>query len=268
MNGRPPVTLRFGDFEFNCLSGELRRRGLRVRLTPQARTLLRSLLSMPIRAHSREEIHEELWPGRPFMNLDHALNKVIHSVREALGDTGPNSRFIETLPRIGYRFYPEWLQPGTAPDTRNCDAVYSIAVLPLSSGGPNPNPKLDFLGSRIAAALTNALTGIQGLRVLAQGTVKSRFVFGASPHILGESLGVRAVLCGELILHDNSLFVREELIDVSDGAQISSGQAERDFKAGEYSEKELAEEILCQLRPMILSLLQSILSADQAVRAS
>ena len=253
MNGRPAFNLRFGDFEFNQFSGELRRRGLRVRLTPQVRTLLRLLLSMPIRGHSREEIHEELWPGRAFMNLDHALNKVIHSVREALGDTGPNSRFIETLPRFGYRFFPEWLQSNFENEVPFDGANgYPIAVLPMQVSGTSP--ELLFAGGRITSALTDALSGMDGLRVRAERTVRHHLTKCSDPQRTGESMGVHAVLSGELALHDRELLVRMELIDVYDGAQLSAAETELSLPFEKHNEKKIVDQVMERMKPCLLTL--------------
>ena len=253
MIDRPPVSLRFGDFEFNRLTGDLRRSGLRVRLTPQARTLLCLLLSMPIRAHSREEIHSELWPGRAFMNLDPALNKVIHSVREALGDTGPHSRFIETLPRFGYRFFPEWLHSASESKASfDEDTGFPIAVLPMLV--PGSSPELSFAGSRITSALTDALSEVPGLRVRAEKTVRHHLTKFADPQKTGESMGVNAVLSGEIILHERELFVRTELIDVYDGAQLSAAETEMPIPFEKHNEKRIVEDVLGRLKPRLISL--------------
>jgi len=257
------MTHRFGDFEFQQFSGELRRRGLRVRLTPQARTLLRLLLSMPIRAHSREEIHEELWPGRAFMNLDHALNKVIHSVREALGDTGPNSRFIETLPRFGYRFFPEWLQSNFENGVPfDGDSGYPIAVLPMNVSATSP--ELSFAGERITSALTDALSGVDGLRVRAERTVRHHLTKFTDPQKTGESMGVHAVLSGELALHDRELLVRMELIDVYDGAQLSAAETQMPFPIERHIEKRIVDDVLGRLKPRLMTLAarKSVANAD------
>lgn len=266
MNRRPPANLRFGDFEFHQSNGELRRRGLRVRLTPQVRTLLRLLLSLPIRAHSREEIHEELWPGRRFMNLDHALNKVIHSVREALGDNGPNSRFIETLPRFGYRFHPEWLQSDSENDVPVIGANgYPIAVLPVHVFGTSP--ELSFAGDRITSGLTDALSGMEGLRVRAERTVRHHFTKFSDPQRTGESMGVQAVLSGELALHDREVLVRMELIDVYDGAQLSAAETQMPLPLQRDMERRVVDDVIGRLKPRLMTLATKTTTSASAERA-
>jgi cholera toxin transcriptional activator len=101
--------LRFGLYELNPMSGELRRRGLRVRLTPQAMTLLCLLVEPPIRMRTREEIQRRLWPGNTFVDFERSLNKAVYSLREGLGDSATNPRFIETVAQ-GYRFLPAFME--------------------------------------------------------------------------------------------------------------------------------------------------------------
>ena len=96
--------LRFGNFEADLHAGELRRGGLKVRLTGQPFEVLATLLEKPGRVVTREELHQKLWAKDTFVDFEHGLNKAINKVREALGDDADNPRFIETLPRRGYRF--------------------------------------------------------------------------------------------------------------------------------------------------------------------
>lgn len=253
MHGQQPVTLRFGEFEFHSQTGELRRRGLRVRLTPQAKSLLRLLLSLPVRSHSREEIHEELWPSRPYMDLDHALNKAIHSVREALNDTGPNSRFIETIPRFGYRFLAESLRTHSNEEISPDRGLgFPIAVLPLRARGSSSD--LLFIGDRITSALTDALTAIQGLRVRSETTVRNTFTKFVDPQRACESLGVRAILSGNLSVHEDELLVRIEAIDLHDGAQLCSAEIETDFPFERHVEKTIVHNLVDRLKPHLLAL--------------
>jgi DNA-binding winged helix-turn-helix (wHTH) protein len=127
--------LRFGLFELDPVNGELRRRGLRVRLTPQAMTLLCLLVERPIRMRTREEIQRRLWPGNTFVDFERRLNKAVHSLREGLGDSATNPRFIETVAAQGYRFLPVLMEEsGWVGETRSRDGLEYIAVLPIVAG--------------------------------------------------------------------------------------------------------------------------------------
>lgn len=96
--------LRFGVFEANIATGELRRNGRRVKLQPQAFKLLALLLERQGDLVSREEMHRSLWGDDTFVNFDQGLNFAIKNIRQALGDDADRPRYVETLPRRGYRF--------------------------------------------------------------------------------------------------------------------------------------------------------------------
>jgi TolB-like protein/DNA-binding winged helix-turn-helix (wHTH) protein/Tfp pilus assembly protein PilF len=91
-------------FELDPRAGELRKRGLKVRLQQQPSELLHLLLEQPGEVVTREAIRKRLWPADVFVDFDRGLNKAIVKLREALGDSADSPRFIETLPRKGYRF--------------------------------------------------------------------------------------------------------------------------------------------------------------------
>jgi cholera toxin transcriptional activator len=95
---------RFGTFEADAATGELRRRGIRVRINAQPFQLLVMLLERPGELVTREEIAGALWPDGTFVDFEHGVNSAMNRIREALGDSAGNPRFIETLARRGYRF--------------------------------------------------------------------------------------------------------------------------------------------------------------------
>ena len=96
--------LVFGVFELDLVAGELRKRGLRVRLQQQPVQVLAMLLERAGQVVSREELQKALWPADTFVDFDHGLNKAINKIREALGDSAESPRFVETVARRGYRF--------------------------------------------------------------------------------------------------------------------------------------------------------------------
>ena len=96
-------TVRFGVFEVNLDSGELRKQGLKIKLHEQPFTVLAMLLEHPGEVVTRDQLCERLWPKGTFVDADLGLNSAIMKLRTALGDSADNPRFIETLPRRGYR---------------------------------------------------------------------------------------------------------------------------------------------------------------------
>src|SRR5580692_9192557 len=96
--------VQFGIFEADLWAGELRRNGSKVRLQEQPFQILAFLLERPGQLVTREELHGRLWPRDTFVDFDHGLNAAIKRLRDALGDSAENPRFVETLARRGYRF--------------------------------------------------------------------------------------------------------------------------------------------------------------------
>jgi cholera toxin transcriptional activator len=95
---------RFGVFEADGATGEVRRQGVRIKLNAQPFQVLMMLLGRPGEVLTREEISRELWPDGTFVDYEHGVNSAVNRIREALGDTASNPRFVETLARRGYRF--------------------------------------------------------------------------------------------------------------------------------------------------------------------
>jgi eukaryotic-like serine/threonine-protein kinase len=99
-----PGLLRFGTFEVDLRAGELCKQGKRIKLQEQPFQVLAALLQRPSEVVTREDLRRQIWPEDTFVDFDNSLNTAINKLREALGDSAGNPRFIETLPRRGYRF--------------------------------------------------------------------------------------------------------------------------------------------------------------------
>ncbi|MGA8742720.1 MAG: winged helix-turn-helix domain-containing protein [Terracidiphilus sp.] len=131
----PARRYRFGAFEADASTGELRRQGIRIKLNAQPFQVLLMLLERPGEVLTREEISRALWSDGTFVDYDHGVNSAVNRIREALGDTANSPRFVETLARRGYRF--------VAP-------VETIAdnVTPDSGSLPQPEPSAAALESQ------------------------------------------------------------------------------------------------------------------------
>src|SRR6266404_1305185 len=101
---RSSEVFRFGTFEVDVRAGELRKQGVRLKLQEQPLRVLTILLQRPGEVVTREQLRSRNWPADTFVDFDNSLNTSINKLREALGDSADNPRFIETLPRHGYRF--------------------------------------------------------------------------------------------------------------------------------------------------------------------
>jgi len=105
----------FGVFELDLRAGELRKRGLRIRLQEQPFQVLAMLVEQPGEVITREQLQKKLWPADTFVDFDHGLNKAINKIRDALNDSAETPRFVETVARRGYRFLAEVKAADSAP---------------------------------------------------------------------------------------------------------------------------------------------------------
>jgi cholera toxin transcriptional activator len=149
-----PQLLRFGAFEADLQARELRKSGRRLRVQEQPFAILAALIARPGAIVTREELRAELWPADTFVDFDHSLNTAVNKLREVLGDSATEPRFIETVARRGYRFVGE-LQP----------AETSPAVIPSNGTPPAVAPEHDL--PRPHRGLTRTLFGLIQVMYLA-----------------------------------------------------------------------------------------------------
>jgi len=146
--------VRFGVFEADFVAGELRKNGLKVKLHAQPVAVLKILLQRPGEIVTREELQQQLWGSNTFVDFEHGLNKTINKLREALGDNADTPRYIETLPRRGYRF----IAPVTTPK-------------PAEPEAPLPQPKSN---SRLTVVLAGTIALLVALGIYWFGSRMSR----------------------------------------------------------------------------------------------
>src|SRR6266568_2170382 len=130
-------TYRFGVFELDLRVGELRRNGLKVKLQEQPLQVLTLLLDKPGEIVTREDLRNRLWPADTFVDFDHSLNAAIRRLRDALGDSAENPRFVETVARRGYRF----LSPVSS---GNGNGNGTLPVVPEAAEPEIPAPRFRF----------------------------------------------------------------------------------------------------------------------------
>ena len=127
----PPSASRrvvsFGKFEVDLVARELRKNGAKIHLQDQPFQVLALLLENPGQAVAREELRKRLWSTDTFVDFDNGLNTAINKIREALGDSAESQRFIETLPRRGYRFIAPVAPDGSPASTRDLEPLTSVA---------------------------------------------------------------------------------------------------------------------------------------------
>jgi len=146
------AVIRFGPFDADLQTQELRKHGVRLRLPRQSFQILKMLLERPGSLIAREELRQVLWPSDTFVDFDHGLNAAVNRLREALGDSADEPRLVETLPRRGYRFIGEIALPTTAPEPPGATAA---STLPATAE-VLPSANTRWTRPRIGAALLAA----------------------------------------------------------------------------------------------------------------
>src|SRR5689334_17123597 len=185
-------SVRFGVFEFDVRSGELRKQGRRIRLEGQPVQVLIKLLERSGELITRADLKKELWPADTFVNFEQSLNAAVKRLRQALGDSPTNPRFIETLTRRGYRF----IAPVDAAAVSSSSAapvrrrVESLAVLPF--GNTDSDPETEYLADGITESIINHVSRLSAVRVMARSTVFRYKDKTLDPRAVGRKLNVDA----------------------------------------------------------------------------
>src|SRR5437879_8909576 len=142
--------IHFGEFELDAAAGKLYRNGSKLKLQEQPFQILQILLQCPGEVRTREELQQKIWPSDTFVDFDHGINNAIKRLREALGDAAETPRYVETLPRRGYRFIGKI----------ECDVprMRSLVVLPLENLSHDPQHEYvpDGLTERLTTTLANS----------------------------------------------------------------------------------------------------------------
>ncbi len=143
-----PSSIRFGLFELDIRNGELRKNGIRVKLSGQPFQVLAILLEHPGEVVTREELQKRLWPDT-FVDVEHNLNTAINKIREVLGDSSENPRFVETLPRRGYRF----IQPIENPNQERGVSQQDIETKVITASESTTKSRAKFFAYAVAALI-------------------------------------------------------------------------------------------------------------------
>jgi TolB-like protein/DNA-binding winged helix-turn-helix (wHTH) protein len=281
--GPPMLTrrlVRFGVFEVDLTSGELRRQGVRIRLQEQPFQALVALIERPGEVVTREELQKRLWPGDTVVDFDRGLNKAINRVREALGDDADNPRFIETLPQRGYRFLAhvetapaETTSPAVTPrlPSRRMFVIAgglaavpvlsigyrllpsrqrpieSLAVLPLEN--LSGNPAQEYFSDGLTDELIGEVARIASLRVISRTSIM-QYKGGARNSLpaIARELNVDAILEGTVVQSGRRVRITAQLIRAQDDRHLWSEAYERDVTDVLAVQSEVARAVAGQIQ--------------------
>ena len=240
--------VRFGPFEADLDAGELRKRGLKLKLEGKPFQILSLLLERAGEVVTRRELREKLWSPDTYVVFDRNVNTAVNKLRQALGDSADSPRFVETLARRGYRFIAPVEVPGA---TRSgplepAESLHSIAALPFQNVGGDPD--MEYLTDGITERLISSLSQLPEVRVMARSTVfryKGREV---DPQIVGRELGIHAVLTGRVVQQGDALMVAAELVDVATGWRLWGEEYLRKPSGIFDVEEEISRDISAKLK--------------------
>jgi TolB-like protein len=200
----PTHVTRFGIFEVDAQAGELRKDGRRLKVSGQPFEILSALLQHPGKLITRDELRSRLWPDST-VDFDHGLNAAINKLRASLGDFARRPRFIETLPRRGYRFIAPIARP-----------KLMLAVLPFKN--LNRDPEENYFSDGLTQELIThlALLDPQRLGVIAQTSVMQYRQTNKPVHEIGHELAVDYILEGSVRRFGKRVRVAVQLIHAED----------------------------------------------------
>ena len=247
--------LRFDVFELDTAAGELRRHGDRVKLPPQPFRVLELLVRKGGEVVTRTEIRERIW-NDSFVDFEQGLNFCIRQIREALGDTADAPRFIETLPRRGYRF----LVPVEKASTAEPKVIRSLIVLPFRM--LRPDPQTDFLAFSLPDALATSLSGLKSL-VVRSSLAASRYAAGTQDlKTIAAETHVDLIVTGTLLSTGEEIRAAAQLTDASTGTLMCSHSTQVSIGNVFRLQDEMTECIVATLSLQLTSREQRMMKHD------
>jgi len=293
--------VRFGVFTLDVNAGELHNNGQRVKLQEQPLCVLLMLLERPGKAVTREELQARLWPDGTFVDFEHSLNAAIKRLREALDDSADEPRFIETIPRRGYRFIApvEGLDSATAPRRSRAGrylayaalgvilvagtilglniaglrdrllgrpapgAITSIAVLPLRNLSGDPGQ--DYFADGVSEGLITEMGQIRAIRVISFQSVKQFRASNMSLPEIADRLSVDAFLLGSVIRDGERVRVIVQLVHAQPEQQLWAHSYDRDVRDLLALQGELTRTIASEIRATVAPREQARLARTSSV---
>jgi adenylate cyclase len=249
--------VNFGGYRFDVGTGRLWSGTREVRLTPKASAVLKVLVAHAGEPVTKEDLFASVWTDTTV--TDDALTSCIQELRRALEDDAKQPRFIETRHRRGYRFVARLAAGSPAGvvdavdviDSPPAPGISTIAVLPFADMSPGRDQ--DYLCEGLAEELINALTHVDGLRVVARTASFQFRSAGADIREIGRQLGVGTLLEGSVRKADDRLRVTVQLIEVATGYHRWSQRFDRRLDDVFAIEDEIAETVATSLRGSVLS---------------
>jgi len=230
--------VHFGEFELDTAAGELYRQGTKLKLQDQPLQILQILLRRPGEVVTREELQQKIWPSDTFVDFDHGINNAIKRLREALGDAAETPRYVETLPRRGYRFIGKI----------ECDVprMRSLVVLPLEN--LSHDPQQEYFADGLTEALITTLAKIGELRVVSRTSAMLYKCVRKPLSEIARELEVDAIVEGTVLRAGHRVRITAQLIDASKETHLWAESYERDLRNVLALQSDLAQAIAREIQ--------------------
>jgi DNA-binding winged helix-turn-helix (wHTH) protein/tetratricopeptide (TPR) repeat protein len=257
VTGSNPKGYRFGAFEVDLLAREVRKSGRRIRLQDQPFRVLAMLLESHPNMVARDDLRKRLWDADTFVEFDHGVSNAISRIREALGDSAECSRFIETLPKRGYRFMVTIERvdenaaalsqsSGTHPTALpSGDVRRTVAVLPLRLRESVPQDR--FLSVALAETIANRIASDPNLVVRPTATVMKHAVKDADWTQIARALNVELVIEGSIQKLGNSLRILLQIWELGKAGAIHAVKVDGEMCDLFRLQDQLADSVLDSL---------------------
>ncbi len=233
---------RFGAFELDLSSSELRKAGVRVKLPPQPFKVLALLARRPGELATRKEIQQQIWGSETFVDFEEGLNFCIKQIRTALGDDAEAPRYIETLPRRGYRFIAPVEEPGH-PAGRTM-----LAVLPFEN--LSGDSEQDYFSNGLTEEMITQLGRLQPERLSVIARTSAMTYKGSNKTVdqIGRELGVDYLLEGSVRREGDQVRITAQLIQVRDQAHLWAQSYDRNVSSILAVQGEVARAIAGEIK--------------------
>lgn len=283
-------------------AGELRKAGLKIKLHGQPFDLLTMLLERPGEVVTREELQQKLWPSETFVDFEHGLNKAINKLRESLSDDANNPRYIETLPRHGYRFIAPMVPDATQSEQKHPlrrlviwlsaaalfaitavvflayagrlrgsllsrfaaqRQIHSLAVLPLAS--LSSDQEQDYFTEGMTEALITELGKISALRVISHQSVRQYKSTKKSVPEIARELNVDAIVEGSIIRAGDQVRISVQLIEGRTDRHLWADNYQREMRGILSLQNDVAKSIAAEVKVKLTPEEEKLLASARPV---
>ncbi len=213
-----PHNVRFEGFEVDLMAGQLRKRGIRIRLPGQSFQVLASLLEHPGKVVTRDNLRRRLWSDAVFVDFENSLNTAVARLREALGDSASHPRFIETLPKRGYRFLAPISELSRAEPTPTRRPKLMVLPFVNLSG----NPAQEYFSDAVTDEIITALASLapEQLAVIARTTAMHYKSSHKDVARIGRELRVDYIVEGAVRHAEDRVAINVQLIQTRDETHL------------------------------------------------